>query len=407
MHVVVVTDFAGGLGGADRVAVESALALAEAGVSVTFIHAIAGADERLTHSAIELICLGLTDIWNLRSVEALRAGIWNRRTAALLAPLLHPLQGAPDTVLHIHQWTRALSPALFPVLEAAKLPVFATVHDYFLACPNGVFYRFDIEQPCSLTPMSFGCLATNCDTKSYLHKGVRALRVATARRQLREVSLDLIHVSDLGRDRLTPFVPASWRQHRIDNPVTVAKESRVEIGSQAKFAFVGRLTREKGVLLAAAAAARAAVPIMFIGDGPAADEIRTLCPQAEITGWIPPDRVLDLLRSRVRAILAPSLWPETGPLTVYEAAAIGLPVVVSNRCGAAERVSTASGFVVEPTVEAFAEAMLRLNDSDLAISQGHAAYDLYWADPPTPQAHARKLLDLYDSACASARDTSG
>ncbi len=402
MHAVIVSDLASGRGGAERVAVESALALAEAGAEVTFVHAIEPADERLAHPAIERICLGLTDIWELRPGEALKQGIWNRRAAKGLDAALQSLRGAPDTVIHLHHWTRVFSPAVFFVLKRTKLPIFMTAHDYFLACPNGVLFRFDTEEPCSLRPMSMHCLATNCDTKSYLHKCVRSLRVATVRHQLRNTVLNLIHISDAARDRLVPLVPSAWHHYRVDNPISVAKGSAVDIGPKAAFAYVGRLTREKGVLLAAAAAKRAAAPIIFIGDGPAISDIRALCPEAEITGWLTPDKVLELLHSRVRAILAPSLWPETGPLTVDEAAAIGLPVIVSNRCGAAERVKTEFGFVVEPTVEAFAEAMGRLADASLAAASGRAAYEHYWADPPTPAAHARKLIDLYGQACSLA-----
>lgn len=407
MHVVLLTDFAVGNGGAGRVAVKSARALAEAGARITFIHAIEGTDGRLAHPSIARHCLGLTNVWNLGAARAASTGIWNSRAAKMLEPILRPLSDANDTIVHLHQWTRALSPSIFPILMRTKLPVFATVHDYFLACPNGAFFRFGRDEPCALTPLSLRCLATNCDTKSYLHKGVRVLRVATARHYLRGSVLDLVHVSDRGRDQLAPFVPATWRHHRVDNPVSIAKGPSVQIDPQAKFAFIGRLTREKGAVLAATAAARAKAPIVFIGDGPAAAEICALCPAAEITGWLAPGQVFALLRSRIRAVLAPSLWPETGPLTVYEAAAIGLAAIVSDRCGAGERVTAASGFVLEPTPEAFAAAMVRLVDHDLAISMGRAAYDLYWADPPSPAAHARRLIELYRGACSNSMASLG
>jgi glycosyltransferase involved in cell wall biosynthesis len=399
MHAVILTDLAGGHGGAERVAVESALALAEAGVRITFVHAVEGADTRLAHPLIRRICLDLTDVWQLPAARALPAGLWNSQAAARLAPLLQPLAGAADTILHVHQWTRAFSPAIFPALGQSRLPVFVTAHDYFLGCPNGVLFRFDRGEPCSLTPMSAQCLATNCDTKSYLHKCVRSLRVGIARGALRHASLDLVHVSDVGRAKLAPLVPNTWRHHRVDNPVAMIKEPPVAIDQTKKFAFIGRLTREKGALLAASAAARAAAPTIFIGDGPVADDIRALCPDAEMTGWIPPDEVCRLLRHRVRAVLAPSLWPETGPLTVYEAAAKGLASIVSNRCGAAEKVTACSGFVIDPTPEAFADAMIKLTDDNLAATMGAAAADLYWAAPPTPAAHAQKLIALYQEAC--------
>lgn len=399
MHVVIITDFAIGNGGAGRVAVDSACALTEAGVSVTFIHAIEGADEALARHSIVRHCLGLQDVWNLGAAKAAQAGIWNSRAAHMLDDILRPFRGKEDTVLHLHQWTRALSPSIFPVLTRTMLPVVATVSDYFLACPNGVFFRFERNAPCALAPLSASCVTTNCDTKSYAHKTVRVLRLALAQHHLRQFPLHLIHVSDHARDKIAPVVPASWRHHRIDNPVSIARAPPTTIVQDAKFAYVGRLLPEKGAVVAAAAAARAKAPIIFIGDGPAAAEIRTLCPAAEITGWLAPQDVFAILRDRAKTVLAPTLLPEPGPLTVYEAAAMGLPSIVSDRCGASERVSSASGIVVAPTVDGFASAMTRLADDNLVRSMGRTAYDHYWADPLTVQTHARRLIGLYRSVC--------
>lgn len=400
MHAVILSDLADGRGGVERVAVESALALVEAGVKVTFVHALEPVDPRLEHSSVERICLNLVDIWQQRPLAALETGIWNRLAAARLAAALAPLHGAADTIVHLHHWTRAFSPAILPVLRQTGLPLFMTAHDYFLACPNGLFFRFDIKEPCHLKPMSIQCLTKNCDIRSYLHKCVRSLRGATVRHQLEDAPLELIHISDSARDKLIGFVPSCWRHHRVNNPVSAIKGAPVTIGPETSFAFVGRLTREKGVLVAAEAARLAGVPMIFIGEGPMAEEIRAVYPEAEITGWLGPAQMLEILRSRVRAVLAPSLWPETGPLTVDEALAIGLPVIASNRCGTVERLTIDCGFAVEPTVEALAEAMRRLSDVATAAAMGQAAYEHYWADPPTPAAHARKLIELYAQACA-------
>jgi glycosyltransferase involved in cell wall biosynthesis len=395
MHAIIIAEFADFSGGAQRVAVESARALAELGVRVTFIHAIEGAVAQLDHPSIERICLGLEDVWTLRAVNAVAAGVWNERAAKALRRALTPYAGATDTMLHLHQWTRALSPSIFPVLREANLPLFVTAHDYFIACPNGVLFRFDLEEPCRLDPMSLRCIATNCDTKSYLHKAVRVMRTAATRQATRSAEINLIHVSDRSRDILVPLVPASWRHYRVDNPVSIAKAQRIENMAGRSFAFIGRLTSEKGAILAAQAAAQTGAPILFIGDGPAKAEISAICPHAEMAGWLPASAVEALLRTRVRAMVAPSLWPETGPLTVYEASAAGLASIVSNRCGASERIGTASGFVIEPNLAEIARSFERLRDDETASQMGHAAYQLYWENPPTAVAHARHLLEIY------------
>src|SRR5205085_2728719 len=149
MRAIILADFAVPSGGAQRVALESARALAEAGVSVTYVHAVGTeGDQLLEHPLIERVGFGFADIWDLPATQALRNGIWNAEAGRRLGALL---SSSPESaVIHIHQWTRAFSAAILPVCLDSGHPVAITLHDYFLACPNGVYYRFDKDEPCSL-----------------------------------------------------------------------------------------------------------------------------------------------------------------------------------------------------------------------------------------------------------------
>ncbi|HEY8565045.1 MAG TPA: glycosyltransferase [Beijerinckiaceae bacterium] len=398
LRAVILADFADQTGGAQSVALQSARGLAEAGVDVTYVHSIAGtADPLLDHPGIDRVSLGLADVWERPALAAARDGIWNRSAARSLTGILGRLPAGP-VVLHLHQWTRGFSPSILPVLARTGWPVAVTLHDYFLACPNGLYYRFDRDAPCSVTPFSPACLLAPCDPKSPRHKLIRVLRSAATALALKGRPLDLIHVSDRGRDTIAPFLPDRMRHHRIDNPVQSTPGPAAAIGPDTRITYLGRLTREKGADLVAQAAARAGVSALLIGDGPLADEIRASHPGAEVLGWRSADEVAALLRDRVRALVAPSRWFETGPLTVYEGQAAGLPVVVSNRAGASEKIADGeTGFVVAPEVEALAQAFLWLQDLDVARRLGQEAYRRYWLAPPTRAAHARRLVTLYEN----------
>ena len=401
MKAVILSDFAVPSGGAQKVAVESALALAEAGVEVTLLHSIAGEDPRLDRPGIQRLALGLKDVWELPAVEGARLGIWNRAAAARLAAMLPSLAEGGATVLHLHQWTRAFSPAILPPLLASGMPLAVTAHDYFLSCPNGVYYRFEREAPCALRPLSLSCLAAGCDPRSRAHKAVRVLRGFATRGAIKSKAFDVVHVSDRGRDTLARLLPKHLRHHRIDNPIPLAKGPIAIIKPEARFAYIGRLTKEKGAVVAAQAARLAEAPILFVGEGPAEAGILEANPQAEIAGWRSREEIDALLRGDIRAVIAPSLWYETGPLTVYEAAAAGVAAIASDRCGAAERVRKGSGgFVVAPEAEPLAGAMRRLMEGGAAQRLGMGAYGDYWADPPTPAAHARRLIALYEEMLA-------
>ncbi|KMO42124.1 glycosyl transferase family 1 [Methylobacterium tarhaniae] len=416
MHVGILTNFATPTGGAEKVAIESARGLAERGVAVTLIHGVDGpADPMLDHPGIRRVGLGLTDVWERPAWRGAIEGIWNREAARRLGRALAALPDRPD-VLHLHQWTRSLSPAILPVLARSGLPLAITLHDYFLVCPNGVYYRFDRAEPCTLRPFSARCLAASCDPQSRIHKAVRVARyfaqwaaitrdfdprstnrARVSKRGFAPRPIDLVHVSDGSRAQVERFVKGIpfLHHHCIDNPVRLARAAPADPAAGDAVAFVGRFTREKGADLVAQAAHRAGLPSLFIGDGPLADELRAV-PGAEVVGWRAPAEVEALLRRRARAVAAPARWLETGPLTIYEALAAGIPAIASDRAGAGEKIRDGeTGFVTAPEVGALAEAFGRLRDDALVRRLGAAAHVRYWSAPMTLAAHASALCDLY------------
>jgi glycosyltransferase involved in cell wall biosynthesis len=402
MHVVIISDFADMKGGAPRVALESARALAEAGVAVSYIYAIGSKPHPiLDHPLIKSVGFGMSDVWELPAMKGFQAGLWNAAAAKRVRILLAS-QPRGETIVHLHQWTRAFSASIFLALVKSGHPLITTLHDYFIACPNGVYYRFDLEQPCEVQPMSWACMTARCDPRSSLVKLVRIARTSLMNMTLRDADIDLIHVSDRAQETIKSMLPMNARHHRVDNPVNVVKRLPAQIQPEAKIAFIGRMVREKGADLVAAAAKRAGVEVMFIGDGPLTREIKAAYPDSECLGWKDISEVDSLLRSRVRAIVAPSRWYETGPLTVYEAMASGIPAIVSDRAGAAEKiVHGETGFIVEPEVEPLARAFQDLANTQRAQMMGRAAYEKYWANPPSLDAHASRLIEVYQSIMKS------
>ena len=396
MHVVILAEFAVASGGAEKVAVESARGLAEAGIEVTFIQAIDGpADALLDHPRLRRVSLGLADIWSRPALRRALAGIWHTEAAARLRSALDALS-VPADVIHVHQWTRALSPSVLPVLFTRGTPIVLTLHEYFAACPNGLYYRFDRAEPCTLKPLSASCITAACDPKSRMHKLVRVARSIALRSAVRGGSLDVVHVSDGSRSRLGAMLDG-WPvvHHRIDNPVRIAMGEPANPAAGDAIVYVGRLTKEKGADLVAAAAESAGLPALFVGAGPlqAALEGR---PGVELLGWRSPEEVAEVVRRRARAVCAPSRWFETGPLTIYEALAQGIPVIASNRSGAAEKVIDGlNGFVVDPHVDALSAAFRRLSD-DAVTRMGHEAHAAYWRAPQSLSAYAEALVELYE-----------
>lgn len=397
MRVVIISDFGTVNGGAAKVAIESARGLAEAGVDVVFACAIRPVSERLSHPNIALEVFDGQDVWSIGSrVRAASHGIWNGAAYRFLTELLARQPG--DTLIHLHQWTKAFSPAAIAAAGESRRPVFITMHDYFSFCPAGGYFDFAGAKPCIRAPMSPACIARNCDRASYAHKLVRVARQWRSNRALASCrNLTFLHVSDFARRFAEPFLPAHARHATVENMMEAQKRAPVDVGRNRHALFLGRLTEEKGVLLLAEAARRAEVPVRFVGDGPMATDVARMNPTAEQVGWVPAEKVSAEI-AQARVLVAPSLWLETGPMTVCEAAALGVPAIVSNRMGAADWVQDGiSGrHVAQGDVNALESALREAKRA--ASTWGDNSYRLYWDKPFTLGRHTECLMAAYQIA---------
>ena len=232
--------------------------------------------------------------------------------------------------MHIHGWNKALSPSVLRAAERSGVPTVQTLHDYVAVCPNGALYDFVKQRNCPLRPMSLACIRTNCDARNYGHKLWRVARQATLSASSGTSGVrNIIYMLERQRQILAPHLPDDPNLHWVSNPVGAEDHGPADVARNDAFVYVGRLSREKGVVLFAEAASRAGLPAVFVGDGPARAEVAAAAPEAIITGWVENDVVAKHLR-HARAVVFPSLWYETFGLAVYEALAAGVPPVVSD-----------------------------------------------------------------------------
>jgi glycosyltransferase involved in cell wall biosynthesis len=399
LTAVIVSDFGHVTGGAAQVAILSALGLLERGVRTLFVYAVGPLDERLSGAAPDACRhLPLDDVWSVRNpLKAAMNGIWNASAAAQLARVLAELD-RDRTIVHFHQWTKAFSPSVIEGALRRGFRTAVTLHDYFFACPNGAYYNYKTEAPCTLRPLTPACLAADCDSRNYAYKLVRTARQATQRIMLsrHDAMPAAIHVSERARGVLEAFLPPGARHYVLANPVPMERLERSPAETNCNYLFVGRLVPEKGCLAFARAARRAGVPAVFAGAGPCEAEIRKANPDARLLGWLPHQEIVATVRG-ARALVFPSRWYETSGLVCGEALANGIPVLASSRTAAVELVAPgANGDVFDPDDEtALARLLEGLQDSDAVARLSKSAYARYWAAPPTLGAHVGNLLDIY------------
>ncbi len=399
MRVVIVSDFGSVNGGAAKVAIESARGLADAGANVVFACAIAPVSERLTHPRIAVELFGADEVWKVSGkLAAARQGIWNEAAHGWLAGLFG--NQPAHTVIHLHQWTKAFSPAAIAAAGASGLPVVITMHDYFAFCPAGGYFDFQAGRPCDKAPMGTACIGTNCDRASYAHKLVRVARQWRSDRALAAIrNLTVLHVSDFARSFSEPFLPKRVRHVTVENMMEAARRAPVDVGANRHALFLGRFTQEKAADVLAAAALSADMPVRFVGEGPLADEVRRINPHADMRGWVSADKVFEEI-AEARVLVLPSIWFEPGPLVIAEARSIGVPVILARTTGPASWISDGEdGLLVDGGASSqLAAALSVLKDDAVARRMGEAAYRRYWADPLTTDRHVRRTLGAYAEA---------
>jgi glycosyltransferase involved in cell wall biosynthesis len=115
--------------------------------------------------------------------------------------------------------------------------------------------------------------------------------------------------------------------------------------------FVGRLSREKGLVLfddlqTLLIRHHVSHRLVFVGDGPMRDELKRLCPDAVFTGTLPHSDVAEAMES-ADVFVFPSTTDSAGNV-VLEAQACGLPVIVSDQGGPSENMRDGeTGFICE------------------------------------------------------------
>ena len=403
-RLVLFHDFSEALGGASHLVQVLIERMRERGIPVTFIAGDAGANFR--RDDVEFISLHGKALLDRSRMGALTLGLYNPAAFAAVRGWI-ARNDTPGTVYHLHGWSKVLSPAVFAALRPVAARLLLHGHDYFNGCPNGGFFDFAQGRDCRLVPLSGACLRAQCDKASYPQKLWRAGREGLRRRLhggVAEASrLLMIHPGQAER-----FAASGWpagKLFAVRNPVTQPCDDRVPAESNQGVVFVGRISAEKGADLAARAAARADVPITFVGDGSETARVRKLYPGATFLGRQDRAGVARALAG-ARVAVMPSRWSEPFGLVALEAAASGVPVIVSERAlVASEMVAAGFGVALDTAdIPAFAAELARLHGDDARVRAMSLAGRARWRELcNSEESWAGEILGHYRGVLHGAR----
>lgn len=397
-QVVIVSDDSVQSGGAASIALTSVRQLRQRGLKVTVLAGDAGRNESLAATGAEIVGLDENPITQGNRAFAAARGLYSRKAQTFLADWIDG-NDTPQTVYHLHNWHKVLSPSAFVPLRRIASRLLVTAHDYFLVCPNGGYSHFPRDTPCSLKPMSLPCLTTCCDKRHYGHKLWRV-----ARQCVRETVFDLntmpatiiavhdgmvAHLVRGGIDRRVIRV--------VRNPASPWREHRVRAERNRNIFYVGRLEADKGVDVLARVCAHLGAPLTIIGDGPMAGSLGQHGESIEMLGRLTAKEIASEI-GRARMLVMPTRCRETFGLVAAEALMSGVPVIASDlapitddilRLGIGAACNAGNEGALAVQLESF------LNDDSAISTMSRKAFENARQLAPTPSQWCNDLLNLY------------
>lgn len=187
------------------------------------------------------------------------------------------------------------------------------------------------------------------------------------------------------------------------NPVLLRKS--ISGVKKQYYLYMGRLSREKGIMTMLNAAAQSGIELVIAGTGPLEKEVkeyiaRTHSGNIKVVGFVEGNQKMDLFAG-AKALIVPSEWYEQLPTNVIEAFSIGIPVIASDTGGLGSMVEHGvNGLKFKPgDSEEMTNAirmMENMNDDQYAHMCGKAKNS--WESRYSPQVFKSKILSLYKDA---------
>ena len=296
------------------------------------------------------------------NISTFLRGKFNLSTPRSMKKTAESLMQATD-VLHVHEFRTVENLLVTPVAQSLRIPIVLSPHGTLSYATGRSHSKRLWDQLLS------AALALRIDhvlalTENEL-EDVQALWARFGRRQI--------------PTRFSVLPNGINPQDFVDLPPADGFRKRYRLEDAPTVIYLGRLQQRKGLDILVKAFQRAAVEhsrLLIVGPDEgmlatiqslAAGDGRIVC-----TGFLGGDY-------RLQALAAVDLFalPAVGeglPMAALEAMASGVPALLSTGCNLPEVATADAGFVVDATVDAFAEKLqLLLTNGDLRVEMGEAA----------------------------------
>lgn len=314
------------------------------------------------------------------------------------------IERVQPTIAHAHNIYHLISPSVLRVVAQSGIPVFMTLHDLKLACPNYKMLAKDgVCERCKHGDI-WNVVRHKCVKDSFAQSLLIFLET-TVHRYLDIYKKHVRRFVVPSRFFIEKFVEWGWDRDRfiyIPNFVDIDSFSRSGEGGDS-FLYVGRLSREKGVHTMIEAVARSGVRLVIAGKGPEEAALRNSVERsgAKVTfvGHLSAAEICAAIAT-CRAVVLPSECYENAPLSVLESYAGGRPVIGAKIGGIPELICEGlSGATFESgNVDALASALSNFALLGSADLKEMGRFGREWALRDfSRESYKSRILSLYDA----------
>ena len=296
----------------------------------------------------------------VEKAKAVARMFWSHEASVSLNALIDDVR--PD-VAHVHNAYHHLSPSVLSVLARRGIPIVQTAHDFKRIKADYVLYP-EGEQPSHAEGFSLRSALLAAEFAF-----VRGFRFYE-----RHVNRTIVP-SAFMRDRFVEKGQDPESLLLLSHPRPIEPPEAVPgFEEREGLLFVGRLSKEKGILnLLHAMANDESVPnLTILGDGPQRDVVEGavrkngLSKRVRLEGHVGMKRVQEAMK-KAKLLVVPSLFCEPFGLVVLEAAATGLPAVVSGRGALEELVTDGRGWTTDVgSAKEFASELQKRSTKNIA-----------------------------------------
>lgn len=305
----------------------------------------------------------------------------------------------PD-VVHLHNVHSYLSPAMAQWAHEKGARVVWTLHDYKLLCP--AYSCLNQGHPCEMCySHKWKVVKERCFKQSLPASILAWIEALKWNRAWIERNVDaFVCPSQFMRLQMLKGGFSAEKLHTVCNFIDPVKAEALRRNSEVKkddyYAYIGRLSAEKGVETLLKAASRLPFKLKVAGNGPLMPRFKELygtCGNIEFLGQLDAVQVSGLQRKALM-VVQPSECYENNPLSVIESLCAGTPVIGSRIGGIPELITPDCGLTytmgnADELAQCITTMMERSQECDYAAIAAQASKRFL------AEAHFAKLKPLY------------